>query len=436
MVTLSTPILPFSFVDGGAVSVAFGIAVIAFFVMRFFTRDIMVNELDLFVMTNVTMAFSVALVFSYWRAHEMWSADFVLILGLMSTFYVSVFLTGKLLGIKALKDASKVVAFEAMRKDHYRNVALVVTFVIGVPALTAITLASLRAGFDSQFAIERDAGPFRLLMEGGVPLFLYYAFSTNIVTRKFCNVWMVGIVLLVSPLGGAKSALLVDLLTYFTVAGLLRPEIEVKRLVKLSPVLALALPTMLIPFIVQGLSISAGLFQSSVRFFLSGDIYYYTFVASRPTEFFHYYQWWSYLLHPFLRLVGQRAYRFPLGSILYSHYIGQQTVSGPNPHATVLGFVLFNGNVLLAVAFCSLIGVLTVVMRYWAFRINFVRRLPPVLRSTLSAILAFNSPILLLDFGTAERYLIAGFFVMFSIWIVCLLLEEMGDYRHDDATCA
>ncbi len=180
---------------------------------------------------------------------------------------------------------------------------------------------------------------------------------------------------------------------------------------------------MLVPFLLQGVSVQTGAFQAAIRFFLSGDLYYYAFVSARPEMFFNYYDWSSYLLHPFLVLVGQRAYEYPLGALLLGHFLGFATVSGPNPHANVLGLVLFNGNIFLAALFCVVLGIATTLMRYSALRVFFWDRLPPVMRSLISVTLSFNAPILFLDFGTAERYVLAYGVVGVVILAVAAIAE-------------
>ncbi len=216
---LKLPLLPFSFADPWGIVLALAIAAAAFLIMRTLTRDIQTDEIEIFVMVNVTMAFSVALLFAYRRYDEISRNDLYLTVGLIAAYYVAVFISAKMLGMKKLKLAAKPVAQNVIASDPARNLALIVSFAIGFPALLAISLASLRAGLNAQYGVLRESGPLRLLLEGGIPIFLYYAFASNIVSRKFLNPVMIAMVLIAAPLGGAKSAVISYLLVFLTVRG-------------------------------------------------------------------------------------------------------------------------------------------------------------------------------------------------------------------------
>lgn len=411
--------LPFNIADPAEVIFNLGLTAIFFLILRFCTRRAQANEIDTFLVANVSISFTLALLIGYVRRSDMRIEDATEIFLLTGCFYFTVLVMSWALRFEELKSAVRPLARQVLLEDRLRDPILIMSFLVLAPVTFFFAAAIQEGGEGSSVSIVRGAGLARFLSEGLSPFFIYYAFSVIVVSGRLRNWLMLLVIVGAGPLLGSKASILTSVVSFLMVWGLYKPEMRFKQAVMLLPLLPVALATMIVPLILFGKSPASAILQLASRFFLSGDIYFWMYVGGRPENFFGYYEWSSYLMHPFIAFFGQRGYDLPLGAALLGHAMGSYTLGGPNPHAPALGLVLFHGSLLWTGVFCVALGMLVTVLRYIALRAYCWTRLPPYLRSALFVVFFPLAPALFIDLGTTQR-------MMFSALVFAILFFLIG----------
>ena len=417
--------LPMNILDPVQVLKYLGLTVVYLLAMRFCTRRVQSNEIDSFLVLNVSIAFTMTLLTLYLVKSEIRPDDFIHIAFLTATFYLTVLFLSIFLKFETLKAGVKTLARTALLEDGLRDPIIVSSFMVLAPITLFFASAISQSGEGSSADIIRGSSFLRLFGEGLSPFFAYYALSALIASGRVRNGVMLFFIFAAGPVLGSKAAIISTFVNFFMIRGLYKPEMRLKQALKWLPLLPVALATMTVPLLLTGRTIDVAALSLGARFFLSGDIYFWLFVAARPESFYAYYDWPTYLLHPFTALLGFRGYDLPLGAALMSHYLGYANLGGPNPHAPALGLVLFKGNLLLATLFCAVMGGAVVALRYGALRALAITTLPPFLRSAPFIICFQAAPMLFLDFGTTERLMLST--LIFAVLYFFLgVLAELG----------
>jgi hypothetical protein len=422
---ITNQFLPFNILNPVEVIKYLVLTLVYFLLLRLCTRRVQSNEIDAFLVVNVSTAFSMTLLTAYLEKSDIRLSDFISIMFLTASFYLTVLFFSLALRFETLKSTVKELARKTLLEDWLRDPIIFISFILLVPVTLFFASAIQGGGEGSSAGILRGSAGARLIGEGLSPFFTFYALSVVVVSGRFRNWFMLLVIFGAGPLIGSKAAILSAIISYFMIRGLYKREMRFRQAVKLLPLLPVALASMILPLVLFGYSFGSAFVNVGSRFFLSGDTYFWLFVAARPENFYQYYEWATYLLHPFIALFGQRGYDVPLGAALLGHYLNQSTLGGPNPLAPALALVLFKGNLFLGGLFCMLLGVLIVVLRYAALRAFTYIRVPPFLRSLLFIVFFLEAPMMFIDVGTTERIMFSSL-IFGALFFLFGIFSELG----------
>ena len=151
------------------------------------------------------------------------------------------------------------------------------------------------------------------------------------------------------------------------------------------------------------------------RILFPADAYLYAYVWGDYINLAEDYNTIAYLLHPFLKLIAEKGYDYPIGVALFGSKTGVYDGFGPNPILPILSLVLSQGN--LAVATLIVIGVGSAIL----MTIVCANRLyigSEMIDIWFKCVIYFSWTMAFLDFGMWEQTMIAlgVFFVIVRIY--------------------
>jgi len=141
------------------------------------------------------------------------------------------------------------------------------------------------------------------------------------------------------------------------------------------------------------------------RIIHSGDIYYFSLDRGDFQELMGKYDPVSYILHPFLSIVGIRGYDYPLGAEIMGTAGFEVTGMGPNPQWPVLSLVLFKEHIVTYVA-AIFLGFFVSVNLIVGLLVLFSEKINFFIKISLFNLLYITSLTFYLDIGVYEFGLI------------------------------
>lgn len=232
------------------------------------------------------------------------------------------------------------------------NVARIVFLILIAITFISALLANLSGGGDNRIVAYKNFRALSLLLFSGNLVLIYY-FSLLIGRGKLHKIdislivtYIIGLVV-----SGSKGAALG---TIFVIYGVYLVSINYASGSKKKPTGSIwfALTSILILFF--SVAWSKGFYDLMsiinvvvTRILNTGDLYHYWSLLSE--SFTGYSNYFSYLFHPFTALVGIRGYDLPFGAELFCRVTGDDSGFGPNPHLSLLSFVLADNDIFLGI---------------------------------------------------------------------------------------
>lgn len=386
------------------------VLVISFFVIRFLTGKIRINEFDAIGQLNLNTSFSLSSLTALAGVGYVESDDFLLIGGLYLLFYLVVWITS-LVTVDRQLQSQKRFGFDSklFADPRYQYVVATVTGVIF--ALTSLffayILVSQGLSGDDRIALAKDYRVLDIIRRGFLMIFTYYSISCFLYRR---DKYLLGLLLFnifIAFFSGSKSFVAEYLTAYITVETLIKGTQQTNLKKYLPIIFFVLLFTVGAVMFWQGKNFGESVESIANRLFASGDIFYYAFVHNDYKTLFGEYDFWSYIFHPFTSLVGVRGYEWPIGALLFAQPGMELKGFGPNPQLPMTALILLNGNIWLSALFCSFMAMLLVFANNFALRFLQIRSLPTVLRTSVFAVLFVRASVILVDFSLVAIDLIS-----------------------------
>lgn len=408
---------------------------ITFIVVRFLSSKLMTTELDVLATVNLNVALSTSLLFIFYLLALVDFNDLLQIIALYLSFYLGIYLSSILwknkfkfyLNQGKYQDnlIQKVFMVDNLGKNNILTIGLVL-FIIS--AFFAVILLLQGEASDDRIVFAKAYRWINIVLTGSQTIFIPYAIGHYLVKKTP----RVGIIILLNVIcgffSGSKGFLIQYITTFFMMNSIINGKKGLLKKIKIKYILLLGIlfvsPITLIMFW-RG----EGFYEASIllldRLFSSGDIYYYSFVAGDYTKLFGEYNFLSYLLHPFISIIGIRGYEWPIGSELFAMANNQAEVLGygPNPHLPILSLVILNGNFLLAFLFCFFVGIFVSWSRLFSLRIMQIKNIPPFWRIAIFSLFFMFSSLVVIDIGQFQFMLVGVLFVMI---ILSMIYKVMG----------
>jgi len=396
-----------------------------FIIFRFFSNPVRVHEFDDFGFVNIIMSVAMAVISYLVYIGLMPSPAFSETIANLLSFYIAVFLIGKLLGVQKSMAGNantfKKVFSQADGLELYCSL-LIVIFTISTVFFSYI---QLRFGISPEDRIV-FAKQFRIidiLRGGSLGIILPLSLLLYIIFKNRLSLLSIITCTVLSATLGSKSFFLTVVISYFTVTGLYRGGIRFYSDIK-SIVILFCIIFSSVFFVLFYYSENAdqALLKFIQRIVYAGDVFIYAYNLTDYHKLIDLYNPVTYFLHPFLRLVGLQGYDLPIGSELAASAFGVRDGTGPNANFSVVALVLMQGNVLASATLCFCAGALVALMKYLSSRMLLADRIPPIWRISGSLVL-FPSAWLLIDVGEWEQKMVTAILVF---GLISIIFEVLG----------
>jgi hypothetical protein len=400
------------------------IFILTFLIFRYLTERIRVSEFDSLGILNVTVTFSVVLLFSLFLGEYITLQQLIQILTLIFSFYFGIYLVSMYFK-PSLKRGRRKEVLELFAYDNLKNINLLMMFVFNslIGVLFAILLLKNYGSPDERLLVAKSYRAIDIIRIGISSVLPYYAVGLYLLTKKRIYLAIIFLLAVFSFFSGSKGFLLQYIVTYFTLDGLINGKRDIKFYIRRLYLVFIFIASAVIVKIFWGATTQEALMGIIDRILASGDIFYFSFVIGDYTKLFGEYNLIYYIFHPFTSLIGMKGYEFPVGSLILSTAGREIVGTGPNPHLPILSLILTNGVYSYSLFFSFLLGCLVCFSKIVA--INFIanRKIPPYWRIAFFSVFFDSVSSLYIDIGYFEFVLIGTFVVtvIFSVFYEFIL---------------
>jgi hypothetical protein len=400
------------------------IFILTFLIFRHLTERIRISEFDSLGIINITVTFSVVLLFSFFLGEYINLQQLIQILTLIFSFYFGIYLVSMYFK-PSLKRGRRKEVLELFAYDNLKNINLVMMLVFNslIGVLFAILLLKNYSSPGERLLVAKSYRAIDIIRIGISSVLPYYAVGLYLLTKKKIYLAVIFLLTVIGFFSGSRGFLLQYIVTYFTLDGLINGKRDIKFYIRRSYLFFIFITSAVLVKIFWGATTQEALMDILDRILASGDIYYFSFIIGDYTQLFGEYNLISYILHPFTSIIGIRGYEFPIGALILST-AGLEVVGvGPNPHLPIVSLILSNGVYLFSLFFSFLVGCFVCISRIVA--INFIakRKIPPYWRIAFFSVFFDSVSSLYADIGYFEFVLIGTFVVtvIFSIFYEFIL---------------
>jgi hypothetical protein len=400
------------------------IFILTFLIFRCLTERIRISEFDSLGVLNITVTFSVVLLFSFFLGEYINLQQLIQILTLIFSFYLGIYLVSMYFK-PSLKRGRRKEVLELFAYDNLKNINLVMMFVYNslIGVLFAILLLKKYGGPDERLLVAKSNRAIDIIRIGISSVLPYYAVGLYLLTKKKIYLAFIFLLTVIGFFSGSKGFLLQYIVTYFTLDGLINGKRDIKFYIRRSFLFFIFIASAVLVKIFWGATTQVALMDILNRILASGDIYYLSFIIGDYTQLFGEYNLIYYILHPFTSIIGIRGYEFPIGALILSTAGREVVGTGPNPHLPILSLILAKGVYLFSLFFSFLVGCFVCISRIVA--INFIakRKIPPYWRIAFFSVFFDFVSHLYIDIGYFEFVLIGTFVVtvIFSVFYEFIL---------------
>jgi hypothetical protein len=393
-----------------------------FLFLRSFTVKAQVSELDDLGILNIIIAFSLSFVFYMKFTKTIPLSAVIEISCTIMSFYLGIFVFSRLLKLNTsfeqtgYKIKEIVTNKENQESVHFFLMSSFIIFALfaGFFAFMNITMGERP---DDRLVVAENNRVLDILRNGGYLIFmpLSVVIMLNTKTNYARRLFIIASILIM--LSGSKGAIISILFMFMLTRGMQRGKLKTKDDLKLIiPIGFIGVAFGALLLLAYGKNANEAINLIAARLFLSGDLYMFSYVTNSYEKLYDLYNPVTYILHPFLKMVGLYGYKYPMGIMIASDVYGSLNY-GPNPHFSILSLIFTHGNLVYASLYCFILGTFTILIKSISIELLHINAIPPIFRVT-SLFILFPCSKIFLDIGLYQQNIISVAIVTVLIAIV------------------
>lgn len=397
---------------------------ISFIIVYFFLKNYTIILFDPIFMLIITISISlldISLLFFY---DYLDLFEYIKVISVIFVFLMVAKINSKFINLNKFKLKLKDFLSKPITKEEKNFFFIIYILAISTTAFFSVMMIGATVG-DERILLGAQYRIIDILRQGTARDLVYIlCFSFYYRTKKKKYIYYIVPLGVLNLLMGTKGFLLIIIMYYILFEGINCYDKKRNKIYfKSIGVLILAIVGGGVSLLFFGEDIANSFNKIMFRIFMASDTYLYSYVWGDYKELYNMYNPLTYLLHPFLRLLGTEGYNYPLGVALFGAIGKGYDGFGPNAIYPILVLVLGAGDIVLTYLIALIFSIIVFIIINFIIKAFSIENGFMINYYILTVYVTFLSAYV--DIGLWQQLIISLTIVMILVKISCNIIKRL-----------